>query len=68
VEAVGLIGDVRSSLLTAVLLNPVAREASWGAKDATSARNRRKAHRGARSTCVGGRVKSSDVDPVSLVR
>jgi hypothetical protein len=52
----------------AVLLNPMAHEASWGARDATSARNRRKAHRGARSTCADGRVKSSDVDPVSPVR
>jgi hypothetical protein len=43
-------------------------EASRGAKDATRARNRRKAHRGARSTCAGGRVKSGDVDPVPPVR
>jgi hypothetical protein len=59
---------VRSGLLTAVLFSPMAQEASWGAKDATSARNRRKAHRGARSTCAGGRVKSGDVDPVPPVR
>jgi hypothetical protein len=52
----------------AVLLNPVAQEALRGAKDATSARNRRKAHRGARSTCVGGRVKFDDVDSVPPVR
>jgi hypothetical protein len=55
-------------MLTTVLLNPVAQEALHGAKDATSARNRRKAHRGARSTCAGGRVKSGDVDPVPPVR
>jgi hypothetical protein len=46
----------------------MAQEASRGAKDATSARNRRKAHRGARSTCAGDRVKSDGVDPVSPVR
>jgi hypothetical protein len=68
VQAVGLIGGVRSGLLTAVLLNPVAQEASRGAKDASSARNRRKAYRGAQSTCTGGRVKSGDIDPVSPVR
>jgi hypothetical protein len=51
-----------------VLFNPMAHEALRGAEDATSARNRRKAHRGARSTCAGGRVKSGDVDPVSPVR
>jgi hypothetical protein len=62
------VGGVRSGLLTSVLLNPVAQEASRGAKDADSARNRRKAHHGARSTCAGGRVKSGDVDPVSPVR
>jgi hypothetical protein len=49
----------------AVSFNPTAQEASRGAKDATRARNRRKAHRGARSTCAGGRVKSGDVDPAS---
>jgi hypothetical protein len=43
-------------------------EASRGAKDATTARNRRKAHRGAQSTCASGRVKSGDVDPVPPVR
>jgi hypothetical protein len=68
VQAVGLIGGVRSGLLTAVLLNPVAHESSRGAKDTTSARNRRKAHRGARSTCADSRVKSGDIDPVSPVR
>ena len=67
-QAVGLVGGVRSGLLTAVLLNPMAQEASWGAKEATSARNRRKAHRGARSTCAGGRVKFGDVDLVSPAR
>jgi hypothetical protein len=46
----------------------VAQEASWGANDATGARNRRMAYRGARSTRDGGRLKSGDVDPVSPVR
>jgi hypothetical protein len=68
VQAVGLVGGVRSSLLTAVLLNPVAQEASRGAKDATCARHQRKAYRGARSTCAGGRLKSGDVDLVPPVR
>jgi hypothetical protein len=63
-----LVGGVRSGLLTTVLLNTVAQETSRGAKDTTSTRNRRKAYRGARSTCAGGRVKSDDVDPVSPVR
>jgi hypothetical protein len=59
---------VHSGLLTAVLLNQVAQEASRGAKDAIGARNRRTAYRGARSTCDGDRLKSGDVDPVSPVR
>jgi hypothetical protein len=67
-QAVGLVGGVRSGLLMAVLLNPVAQETSRCAKDATRARNGRKAYRAARSTCTGGRLKSGDVDPVSLVR
>jgi hypothetical protein len=46
----------------------MAQGASRGAKDATRARNRRKTHRGARSTYVGGRVKSGEVDPVSPAR
>jgi hypothetical protein len=50
------------------LLNQVAQEASRGAKDAIGARNRRTVYRGARSTCAGGRLKSDDVDPASLVR
>jgi hypothetical protein len=68
VQAVGLVGGVRSGLFTAVLLNPVAQEASRSDKDAIGARNRRTAYRGARSTCAGGRLKSDDVDPTSLVR
>jgi hypothetical protein len=39
VQAVGLVGGVRSGLITMVLFNPMAQEASRGAKDATSARN-----------------------------
>jgi hypothetical protein len=37
-------------------------------KSLTRARNRRTTHRGARSTFIGGRVKSGDLDPVSPVR
>jgi hypothetical protein len=48
--------------------NPRAREASRGAKESTRARNRRKAHRGGRSTFTGGRVKSGDLDPASPAR
>jgi hypothetical protein len=59
---------VRSGLLTVVLLNPMAQEASRGAKDAIGAPNRRTAYRGARSTCASGRLKSGDVDPVPPVR
>jgi hypothetical protein len=66
-QAVGLVGGVRSSLLTAVLFNKVAQEASRGAKDAIGARNRWTAYCGARSTCDGGRLKSGDVDPASPV-
>jgi hypothetical protein len=51
-----------------VEFNPRAQGASWGAKETTHARNRRKTHRGARSTYTSGRVKSGEVDPVSLVR
>jgi hypothetical protein len=46
----------------------MAQGASRGAKDATCARNQRKTHRGARSMYAGGRVKSGEVDPVSLAR
>jgi hypothetical protein len=57
-----------SGLLTVVEFNPRAHGASRGAKETTRARNRSKTHRGARSTCAGGRVKSGDVDPVSPAR
>jgi hypothetical protein len=67
-QAVGLVGGVCSGLLTAVGFNPKAQEASRGAKASTSARNRRKTHRGARSTYAGDLVKSGDVDPVSPAR
>jgi hypothetical protein len=67
-QAGGLVGSVCSGLLMAVEFNPRAQGASQGVKDATRARNRRKAHRGARSTCAGGRVKSGEVDSVSPVR
>jgi hypothetical protein len=59
---------VRSGLLTAILFNQVAQEASWGAKVAIGARNRRTTYSGARSTRDGGRLKSDDVDPASPVR
>jgi hypothetical protein len=68
VQAGGLIGGMCSGLLIAVEFNPRTQGASWGAKETTRARNQRKTHRGARSTCVGGRVKSGDVDPVSPAR
>jgi hypothetical protein len=64
----GLVGDVCSGLLTVVEFNPRAQGASHGAKETTRARNRRKAHRGARSTYAGDRVKSGDVNPVSPAR
>jgi hypothetical protein len=67
-QAGGLVGGVCSGLLTVVEFNSIAQGASRGAKEATSARNWRKAHRGARSTCAGGREKSGDVDPVSPAR
>jgi hypothetical protein len=59
---------VRSGLLTVVGFYPRAQGASRGAKDATRARNRRKTHRGARSTYAGGRVKSGEVDSVPPAR
>jgi hypothetical protein len=52
----------------AVGLNQMAQEASRDAKDAIGTRNRRMAYHGARSTCDGDRLKSSDVDPASPVR
>jgi hypothetical protein len=63
-----LVGGMCSGLLTAIGLNPVAQGPSRDAKDATGARNRRMAHRGARSTCDDGRVKSGSVDLVSPAR
>jgi hypothetical protein len=59
---------VCSDLLTVVEFNARAQGASRGAKETTRARNRRKTHRGARSTHGGGRVKSSNVDPGSPAR
>jgi hypothetical protein len=52
----------------AVLFNQMAQGASRDAKDATGARNRRMAYRGARSTCDGGQLKSGDIDPAPPVR
>jgi hypothetical protein len=65
---VGLVGGVCSGLLTALLLNQVAKEASWGAKDAIGARNGRTTYRGARSTCADSWLKSGDVDSASPMR
>jgi hypothetical protein len=67
-QAVGLVGGVCSSLLTAVGFNPRALGASRGAKESTCARNRRKTHRGSRSTYAGEMVKSGGVVPVSPAR
>jgi hypothetical protein len=67
-QAAGLVGGVCSGLLTAVEFNPRAQGASRGAKESTLARNRRKTHRGARSTYAGDLVKSGDVDPVPPAR
>jgi hypothetical protein len=57
-----------AGLITVVGLNQMAQGASRDAKDATGARNRRMAYRGALSTCNGGRVKYDDVDPGSPAR
>jgi hypothetical protein len=67
-QAGELSGGGCSGLLTAVHFNRRARGASQGAKESTRARNRRKTHRGARSTLAGGRVKFGNLDPVSPTR
>jgi hypothetical protein len=67
-QAGELVGGGCSGLSTAIQFNPRAREASRGAKESTRARNRRKAHRGGRSTFAGGRVKSGDLDSLSPAR
>jgi hypothetical protein len=46
----------------------MAREASRDVKQSTRARNRRMTYRGARSTLVGGRVKSGDRELASPAR
>jgi hypothetical protein len=46
----------------------MAQGASWDAKDAIGTRNRWMVYRGARSTCDGSRLKSSDVDPAYPAR
>jgi hypothetical protein len=51
-----------------VEFNPRAQGASRGAKETTRARNRKKTHRGARSTYADGQVKSGEVDLVSPTR
>jgi hypothetical protein len=60
---VGLIGDACSGLLTAVEFNQIARGASLEVNGDVCARNRKVAHRVARSTCDGGQTKSGDVNP-----
>jgi hypothetical protein len=65
---VGLVGGMCSGLLTAVGLNQMAQGASLDAMDATGARNRQMAYRGARSTCDGDQLKFGDVDLASPVR
>jgi hypothetical protein len=67
-QAGELIGGVCSDLSTTIQVNPRAQGASRGAKESTRARNRTITHRGARSTLVGGRVKSGDLDPASPAR
>jgi hypothetical protein len=62
VQVVGLVGDACSGLLTAVEFNQIARGASLVVKGVVGARNRRVAHRAARSTCDDGRMKSGDVN------
>jgi hypothetical protein len=67
-QAGELVSGGCSGLSTAIQVNPRARGASRGANESTPARNRRITHHGARSTFVGSRVKSGDLDPVSPVR
>ena len=67
-QAGELVSGECSGLTTAIQVNPRARGASRGANESTRARNRRITHCGARSTFTGGRVKSGDLDPASLVR
>jgi hypothetical protein len=55
-----LVGGECSGLTTAIPVNPRARGASQGVDESTRARNGRTTHRGARSTFIGGRVKSGD--------
>jgi hypothetical protein len=64
-QAVGLVGCACSGLLTAVELNQSARGASREVSGAVGAMNLKMAHRAARSTCGGGRLESSDGNPVS---
>jgi hypothetical protein len=52
----------------AIQFNPRVWEASRGAKESTRARNRKITHCGARSTFVGGRLKSGDLDLASPTR
>jgi hypothetical protein len=59
-QAVGLVVGVCSGLLTAVELNQSARGASREVSGAVGARNQRVAHRAARSTRGGCRMKSDD--------
>jgi hypothetical protein len=67
-QAGELVGGECSSLTTAILVNPRARGASWDVKQSTRARNRRMTYRGARSTLVGGPVKTGDRELASPAR
>jgi hypothetical protein len=67
-QAVGLTGDARSDLLTAVESNESARGSSGEVSDGVGARNRKMTHRVTRSTRGGGRPKSGEVVLASPVR
>jgi hypothetical protein len=59
-QAVGLVGDACSSLLTAVELNQSARGDSREVSGVVGAKNLEMAHRAVRSTRGGGRLESGD--------
>jgi hypothetical protein len=67
-QAGELVGGESSGLTTAIQVNPRARGASRDVKQSTRARNLRMTYRGARSTLVGGRVKSGDRELASQAR
>jgi hypothetical protein len=63
-QAVGLVDVACSGLLTALDLNQNAWGASRGVSGALGARNLEMTHHAVRSTRSGGRLESSDGDPV----